>query len=131
MRWEFASNPSVAALRALAAPASPVSTQHPHEDAAENTSAQAGRRTRTRTASPAQGSGRQGGEGAAPSPRHLGHGRSSGQGGASAGHDKEADPRGGGEDSRDRRAGGERGGHQTGEETGNRRGRASGRGREK
>ena len=103
MSWEFASSPSMAALRALAAPASPVSNPHPHEDTAENRSAQAGRRTRPRTASPAWGV-----DGRAARPRRgrpfsaahfRGTGEAAGQGRASAGHVTEADPQGGGEDS--------------------------------
>ena len=96
MSWEFASSPSMAALQALAAPASPVSNPHPHEDTAENRSAQAGRRTRPRMASPAWGV-----DGRAARPRRgrpfsaahfRGTGEAAGQGRASAGHVTEADP---------------------------------------
>lgn len=106
MSWESASSPSVAALRALAAPDSPVSTPHLHEDT--KTRQRTGQRKRGAAHAPARPAPPRGVDGRAARPRRRrpfsaaqagGTGEAAGRGRASAGHVTEADPRGGGEDS--------------------------------
>lgn len=107
MSWESASSPSVAALRALAAPDSPVSTPHLHEDT--KTRQRTGQRKRGAAHAPTRPAPPRGVDGRAARPRGRrpfsaaqagGTGEAAGRGRASAGHVTEADPRGGGEDSR-------------------------------
>lgn len=87
MSWESASSPSVAALRALAAPDSPVSTPHLHEDT--KTRQRTGQRKRGAAHAPTRPAPPRGVDGRAARLRRAppfsrgagrGHGRSSGDG---------------------------------------------------